>query len=62
MKPQHNRARDIGFYVLILVILLATVFTMTKPAAAKTYQYSEIYDLFKQEKVSPSSFRATILS
>ena len=51
MKPQHNRARDIGFYVLILVILLATVFTMTKPAAAKTYQYSEIYDLFKQEKV-----------
>jgi cell division protease FtsH len=51
LKPQHNRARDIGFYVLILVILLATVFTMTKPAAAKTYQYSEIYDLFKQEKV-----------
>ena len=51
MKPQHNRARDIGFYVLILVILIATIFTMTKPAAAKTYKYSEIYDLFKQEKV-----------
>ncbi len=51
MKPQRNRARDIGFYVLILLILVATVFTMTRTAQPKTYKYSEIYDLFKQEKV-----------
>ncbi len=51
MKPQRNRARDVGFYVLILLILLATVLTMTRQPASKTYDYSEIYDLFKQEKV-----------
>ena len=51
MKPQRNRARDIGFYVLILLILVATVFSMTKNTQTKTYKYSEIYDLFKQEKV-----------
>ncbi|MEA4947909.1 MAG: AAA family ATPase, partial [Oscillospiraceae bacterium] len=51
MKPQKNRARDIGFYVLILLILLATVYTMTRNTQAKTYKYSEIYDLFKKEQV-----------
>ena len=51
MKPQRNRARDAGFYILILLILAATVFSMTRNTQAKTYKYSEIYDLFKQEKV-----------
>lgn len=51
MKPQRSRARDIGFYVLILLILLATVFTMTRNTQAKAYKYSEIYDLFKKEQV-----------
>jgi len=51
LKPQHNRTRDIGFYVLILVILLATVLTMTKQPATEKYEYSKIYDLFVQEKV-----------
>ena len=51
LKPQKNRARDIGFYVLILLILLATVYTMTRNTQAKTYKYSEIYDLFKKEQV-----------
>ncbi len=51
MKSQKNRARDIGFYVLILLILLATVYTMTRNTQAKTYKYSEIYDLFKKEQV-----------
>ena len=42
MKPQHNRARDIGFYVLILVILLATVFTMDEAGVAD-YKNNEYY-------------------
>ena len=51
MKPQRNRARDIGFYSLILIILLATVFTMTSPDKVESYVYSDIIDLFQQEKV-----------
>lgn len=51
MKPQRNRARDLGFYMLILIILLATVFTMTSPDEIASYVYSDIIDLFEQEKV-----------
>ena len=29
MKPNRNRARDLGFYVLLIVIMMAVIFTMT---------------------------------
>lgn len=51
MKPQKNRARDLGFYMLIMIILLATVFTMTSPDNIASYVYSDIVELFEQEKV-----------
>jgi cell division protease FtsH len=51
LKPQKNRARDIGFYMLMMIILLATVFTMTSPDEVASYVYSDIIDLFQQEKV-----------
>ena len=51
MKPQKNRARDIGFYALILVLMLATIFMMTSQNQVKKYVYSDIIDLFEQEKV-----------
>ncbi|MEG1908871.1 MAG: ATP-dependent zinc metalloprotease FtsH [Oscillospiraceae bacterium] len=52
MKKNRNQARDIGFYVLILVILLATVFTMTsKKNVSPELLYSEVYDLFENEQV-----------
>lgn len=51
MKQRPNRARDIGFYALILVILLATVFTLTNQPEAKSYVYSDILELFENEKV-----------
>ncbi len=51
-KPtKNNRARDIGFYALIMVILLATVFTMTADDVVEGYVYSDIVDLFHEEKV-----------
>ena len=50
-KPGRNRARDIGFYALILVILLATIFSMNRTAAPENTPYSELVDLFKQEQV-----------
>ncbi len=51
-KPGNNKARDIGFYALLIVILLATIFTLNlngKKSADVTY--SEVRDLFLQEKV-----------
>ncbi len=51
-KPGRNRARDIGFYALILVILLATIFSMNQSSSASsTVSYAEVIDLFEQEKV-----------
>ena len=52
MNPKRNRARDIGFYVLLLLILVAVIFTMTKDTEPDQVEtYSELVDLFKQEKV-----------
>ncbi len=51
-KPGKNRARDIGFYTLLIVILLATIFTMNLGGKKSTdVEYSEVRDLFLQEKV-----------
>ena len=52
MNPKRNRARDVGFYVLLLLILVAVIFTMTKDTEPDQLEsYSELVDLFKQEKV-----------
>ena len=51
-KPGKNRARDIGFYALLIVILLATIFTMNLGGRkTENVEYSEVRDLFLQEKV-----------
>ncbi len=53
MKPQRNRARDLGFYILLAVILVAIIYTTsntgTKENTVKTY--SELVTLFKDQKV-----------
>ena len=52
MKPNRNRTRDLGFYVLLMVILIAVIFTMTKDSGTdKIKNYSELVDLFNEEKV-----------
>jgi len=51
LKPDKNRARGIGFYLLIGVIILAVIFYLTTPAEQKEYTYSEIEELFRQEQV-----------
>ena len=56
MKPNRNRTRDLGFYVLLIVIMIAVIFTMTgDKEAGKVKNYSDLDDLFSQEKVQ--SFR-----
>ena len=56
MNPKRNRARDVGFYVLLLLILAAVIFTMTRDTEPESVEHdSDLVDLFKQEKVQ--SFR-----
>ena len=51
MKPERNRSREIGFYVLILVILAATIFSMLGGKKQAETTYSDLVDLFREEKV-----------
>ena len=52
MKPNRNRARDLGFYVLLIVIMMAVIFTMTgEKDTNKIKNYSDLVDLFTEEKV-----------
>lgn len=62
LKPNKNRARDIGFYALIGVILLALMFYLTSPGADKEYTYSQIVDLFRQEKVESFTLEGSELT
>ena len=66
MKPNRNRSRDLGFYVIMLAILITVVMLLTKqPTPNQIEKYSELADLFKQERVKyfeviPSSSGSTI--
>lgn len=51
MKPKQNRARDLGFYALILVILLAAVFSLTSQTETTTVLYSDLIDYFESGNV-----------
>jgi len=52
LKPNRKQARDIGFYVLISVILMATIFAMTsQPTTSPEVTYSDIRNLFTNEQV-----------
>ena len=51
MKPNRNRVRDIGFYVLLLLIIVAVIATMTRDSVSESLVYSDLVDLFKEEKV-----------
>ena len=62
MKPDKNRARGIGFYMLIGVIILAVIFYLTTPAEQKEYTYSEIETLFREEKVKSFSLEGDELT
>ena len=51
-NPNRNRARDIGFYVLLGVIIIAIIFTLNQDSKTDSLEsYSELVDLFEAEKV-----------
>ena len=47
----NRRARDIGFYALVLVILLAAIFSLTGNDRSVELPYSTVIDLFEARKV-----------
>ena len=50
MNPK--RTRDLGFYVLLIAIMIAVIFTMTQSSDAKKVKtYSDLVDLFNDKKV-----------
>ncbi len=55
-NPNNKRARDFGFYALILVVLLATVFTLTGGNRV-TPTYSEVIELFEAKQVESFSIK-----
>lgn len=59
MKPQRNRARDIGFYVLILVLLACTLFTLLDQEPENELSYAQVKDFFKDEKVQEFTYNGS---
>ena len=59
MKPQRNRARDIGFYVLILVLLACTLFTLLNQEPENELSYAQVKNLFKDEKVQEFTYNGS---
>ena len=51
MKPKSNRSRDIGFYAMLALLLGATLFMLLRSQRADPLVYSDLVDLFQQEKV-----------
>ena len=43
MKPNRNRSRDLGFYIIMLAILITVVMLLTKqPTPNQIENYSEL--------------------
>lgn len=59
MNPKRNRTRDIGFYVLIFVLIACTVYMLTTSKDTDKMTYSEVKDLFTSEKVQSFVYDGT---
>ena len=51
MEKKPNRGRNLGFYIVVIVILLITIFILMNRGDKDTVQYSDVRRLFEQEKV-----------
>ena len=49
--PDKNRARQIGFYVLIALLMIATIWAMTRNNSTDSLKYSDVIYLFENKKV-----------
>ncbi len=62
MNPKRNKSRDIGFSILLMLILAAVIFTMSKDTEPDAIDsYSELSDLFTQEKVQSFTTEGNVI-
>ena len=61
-RPNNNnkRARDIGFYALILVVLVAIIFSLAGGSSA-TPKYSEVLEMFESKQVESFAIKGNRL-
>ena len=59
MNPKRNRSRDIGFYMLILVLIACTVFTVLNTEEPDKMSYAEVKALFTEKKVESFVYDGT---
>ena len=59
MNPKRNRTRDIGFYLLILVLLACVMYTVLSGDQPDQLSYAEVKDLFINEKVESFVYDGT---
>ena len=50
-RPSPNKTRQIGFLVLIFVLLLGTIYSMTRNTAKESLVYSEVIELFETKQL-----------
>ena len=51
-NPNSGRFRQLGFYVIMLVMMLASVYSMLRDATPDVkLSYSDVLNLFREEKV-----------
>jgi cell division protease FtsH len=63
LTKKPNRARDIGFYALIILILVALVYSLTtETEEERTYDLSELVALFEGEQVKSVLIEDNILT
>ena len=46
MNKRERRPRDIGFYILVLVVLIAVIFLMSQNRESDPLKYYEVRQLF----------------
>ena len=51
MKPNRNRTRDLGFYLVMMVIFIAIILSFTKDTQSQELKYSDLVELFTEERV-----------
>ncbi len=51
LKPNRNRTRDLGFYLVMMVIFIAIILSFTKDTQSQELKYSDLVELFTEERV-----------
>ena len=62
MKPNSNRKRDIGFYVVLAILILSVIFFLTSQnSSVQKLKYSDVRKLFQEEKVDSFTIEDNVL-